>query len=370
MDDPPVKFIRTPQMRSLPEPPEEGDITPLWDIVNNPDESRLLVLAWMIECYRSNTPFPLLEITGEQGSAKSKTQYILRELIDPNEVNLRTNPSKTEFLFIESKNSHLVSYENLSQLKPEFQDALCTLATGGGSSVRKLYTNHEESVIHAKNPVILNGIDNLVTAQDLLDRTLTLELKRIRKRKTEEELQTQIEKSRATIFTGILHLMVDALKLVPEIKISSLKIPRMADFAILGEAIYQVSGKEEGEFLKDYRDNRRRAIIRTIESSPAILQTIRHVEGLNGKAFYGSYAQLLREIESYNYPDLAWPKSPKGLGSLLKRFAPSIRQLGFNVEFDQKRSMDGYKVSISQFDSECAENITDEIEEEDTIPFE
>ena len=142
------------------------------------------------------------------------------------------------------------------------------------------------------------------------------------KEKTEEELQNQIEKSRPTIFTGILHLMVDALKLVPEIKISSLNIPRMADFAILGEAIYQVSEKEEGEFLKDYRDNRRRAIIRTIESSPAILQTIRHIEGLNGKAFYGSYAQLLREIESYNYPDLAWPKSPKGLGLPFKAIRP------------------------------------------------
>ena len=48
---------------------------------------------------------------------------------------------------------------------------------------RKKLTDSEESIIEAKRPVIINGIDNLVTAQDLLDRTIHIELSRITERK-------------------------------------------------------------------------------------------------------------------------------------------------------------------------------------------
>ena len=266
VDDPPVVFVRTQSMRPLPEPSKEGDITPLWSIVNIPEESRLLALAWMIESFRPNTPYPLLELTGEQGSAKSKTQDNLRSLIDPNQVNLRSNPNKTESLFIQARNSHLLSYENLSGIKPELQDALCTLTTGGGSAVRRLYTDQEESIIEAKSPVILNGIDSLVTAQDLLDRTIHIELPRIRERKTEEELKDELDQSISTIFSGLLYLMTQVLELLPNIEIPAHELPRMADFSRLGEAVYQAMGKEEGSFLRDYKDNLSKAIRRAIEA--------------------------------------------------------------------------------------------------------
>ena len=93
------------------------------------------------------TPYVVLELVGEQGSAKSKTQDVLRDFIDPNQVNLRAKPKNRESLFISAENSHLISYENLSHLQPDLQDAFCTLATGGGVGDRTLYTNKEETII-------------------------------------------------------------------------------------------------------------------------------------------------------------------------------------------------------------------------------
>jgi hypothetical protein len=37
-------------------------------------------------------------------------------------------------------------------------DTLCSLSTGGGFSVRALYTNNDEVLFDAARPIILNGI--------------------------------------------------------------------------------------------------------------------------------------------------------------------------------------------------------------------
>ena len=79
-------------MRSLPEPKETGDLDLLWNYINIPKEDRFLLLAWILECFRRNTPDPILELTGEQGSGKSLTHNNIRDLIDPNKVNLRSFP--------------------------------------------------------------------------------------------------------------------------------------------------------------------------------------------------------------------------------------------------------------------------------------
>ncbi len=70
LEQSPVYFIRTQSMRSLAEPIGHGDMGLLWQHTNIPAASRVMVLAWLLDCFRPNTPFPVLELVGEQGSAK------------------------------------------------------------------------------------------------------------------------------------------------------------------------------------------------------------------------------------------------------------------------------------------------------------
>jgi len=346
VEDPPVMFVRSQTMNPLPIPSENGDLDPLWSLINIPEEERILLLCWMLECYRVGTPYVVLELIGEQGSAKSKTQDVLRDFVDPNQVNLRAKPKNRESLFVSAENSHLVSYENLSHLQPELQDAFCTLATGGGFADRTLYTNKEETIIEVKRPVVLNGISVLVTAQDLLDRTLHIDLPRILKRKTEKEIEIELEENKERIFGGLLDLLAKALQILPFVKIEQEDLPRMADFSYLGEAVYRASGKAEGAFLSDYGRNRSEGVNRTIDSSPVASKLIEFLEVSWNQEFRGTIGGLYEELNRRTHPEEAWPKSAKGFGSVLRRLAPSLRTLGYEVELDEKRRKDGYHCLI------------------------
>lgn len=182
-------FHEKTSMQSLPLPQSGGELSLLWTFINIPEKDRLLVLAWMLESFRAETPKPILALAGIQGCAKSSTQSKIRELLDNNSSNLRAAPKAVEDVFISAGCNWLSSYENLSHLTPKMQDALCTLATGGGHSSRTLYTNDEETVIEAKRPVIINSIPNVITAQDLTDRSICIELPRVETAKNQNSMR-------------------------------------------------------------------------------------------------------------------------------------------------------------------------------------
>src|SRR5215210_4710406 len=98
---------------------------------------------------------------------------------------------------IAANNSLIVGIDNVSHVSPWLSDALCRLSTGGGFGTRTLYENDEETIFDATRPVILNGITDVATKPDLLDRAIILVLPTIpeEKRKPEAELWREFEEA-------------------------------------------------------------------------------------------------------------------------------------------------------------------------------
>lgn len=354
VERPPMLFTRSSTMRPLPMPMAGGSIEPLWSIVNVREADRLMVLVWMLECFRTSTPYAVLELTGEHGSAKSSTQHYLRELIDPNRANNRTAPKTVEDVFIAARNSHLVSFENLSHLAAPYQDALCTLATGTGFATRTFYTNTEETVVNVKRPVALNGIAVVVTAQDLSDRTLHIDLPTIETRATANQLEQDFADHRSSIFGGVLDLLARALGELQTVRAEPLKLPRMADFAQLGEAMYRASGMAPGSFLADYAARRGESVQRTLETSPVAAALLTYLEG-NPQGFNGTFQQLYDALVMFAPTRDDWPRSVKGLADALRRLAPALRQIGIFVtglsRAERTRSKHGNVCTVRRADT-------------------
>jgi hypothetical protein len=329
----PAYFTRTQSMRSLPEPERGGDIGLLWQHTNIPNNRRVMVLTWLLDSFRPDTPFPVLELVGEQGSAKSTTQAELRSLVDPNKVMLRGRPKTVEDIFVAAANNWLVSYENLSGLTAEQQDAFCTLATGGGFASRQLYTNGEEHIMETKRPVVLNGIAVVATRPDLIDRVIHVDMPTIppETRKDDADTSAAWERDRPGVFGALLDLFADALRILPSVKLAYKQ--RMADYERFGEAVARALGFEPGEFQRQYAELVRAGIDRALESN-AVAQVLDKYfeERISPWNWQGTAGQLYDLLNNQIIPDRGtWPKSPKGLADQLRRIAPAYRAKGIEI---------------------------------------
>lgn len=332
VDAPDAMFVRPESMQPLPEPVTGGSLEALWKVANVQPNNQLLALAWLVECLRPDTPFPIAELLGEQGSGKSGTQTALRRLFDPNACDLRGAPRSVEDIYVSASACCVLSYENVSHLPALMQDALCVLATGGGHAKRKLYSDNDESIVNVKRPIILNGISACVTAQDLVDRTVTIETPVITDRLETTELWREYEAQRPRLLGALLDIAAKALQLLPSMTLPAENRPRLLEFAYLGMAVAVATGKRPEDFMRQFNASRQESLSRTIDASPVASAVVDLIEA-RPEGITDTAKRLLQILEQHRANGCdSWPKSPKGLGDALRRAAPALRQLGIECK--------------------------------------
>lgn len=333
VDRPAVRFRRASGMRSLPVPRRGGSINALRPFLNiATDADFVLVVAWALACLRPRGPYPLLALSGEQGSAKSTFSGLLRALLDPNKAPLRTPPHDERDLFIAATNGHVLAFDNLSGLRPCTSDAFCRLATGGGFAVRALYTDQEETLLEACRPIILNGIEDVVTRPDLADRALVLHLEPIpeEQRRSEAELWARFEAERPTILGALLDAVSTGLRRLSETRLP--RSPRMADFALWATAC-ETALWPEGTFEAAYAQNRSEAVEEVLEADP-VAAALRALMA-DRTEWVGTATDLLADLEKKAGGRTSkvegWPGSPRALAGRLKRVATFLRTVGITI---------------------------------------
>ncbi|MBA3767342.1 MAG: hypothetical protein H0W99_10205, partial [Acidobacteria bacterium] len=342
LNDSPVKFRRTRGMLALPVPIRGGSVHELKEFVNVKDEDDfILLLGWLIAALRGGARnFPILDITGEQGSAKTTTSRVCRALIDPNKAAVRSAPRDEQDLSIAANNGWIIALDNLSSLQQWKSDALCRLSTGGGFATRELYSNDDETIFDATRPILLNGIEDVATRPDLLDRTVILQLPEIteERRLKEKDFWERFETTRPQILGALLDCVACALKNLSSVKLE--RSPRMADFAQWATAAEPAMNVEPSSFINAYLQNRSAANEWALEASPVAMTLLSLMGKRGGWTWTVTLKQLLTELNNElgdggKKPD-DWPKSERGLAGALTRCAPNLRKAGWSIT-DPKR---------------------------------
>ena len=195
---PPVRFVRTPGMLPLPVPEKGGSIETLRSLVNVGDEQDfVLVVAWLLAALHCNIAKPVIAIRGGAGSAKSTLVEILRGLIDPHDPPYAALPRTDLKLRAAAAEFYLQAYDNISGLTVSMSDALCRFVTDGSNQ-----------------PVIINGISDIITRSDLSDRSVFIDCAPIPdvQRRTQADVMTTFASTRPQILGVLLDAVAHGLR--------------------------------------------------------------------------------------------------------------------------------------------------------------
>ncbi|MFB3787030.1 MAG: DUF3854 domain-containing protein [bacterium] len=338
LKDPPVRFIRKPEMLPLPYPAQgpAGALRPFINTKNKGDY--LLILAWLIACLHPTGPYPALILYGPQGSAKSTTARFIRALVDPDKDSLRAAPREELDLAIAASKNWVISFDNLSFIPHWLSDVFCRLSTGGSFGKRTLYSDGEESIFRFKRPLILNSIVDIVDKADLLDRCFTVNLDPIleESRQDEKTLWHKFEKNRPFIIAEILNGVSSALRNIDRVRLD--RVPRMADAALWIAAAAEGLGIPVEDFLNAYAQNRADAIDLNLQNDPLATALIAFMK-FHGEEWNGTATELLIELENPVLEFVSekikktklWPGAPHILSRQLKRLESSLREKGIEI---------------------------------------
>jgi hypothetical protein len=324
-----VKFKRSKNMLPLPMPERGGEIDDLKDLINATNEENwILTLAWLTQAFWCRGPYAHLYLRGPQGTMKSYIMKILKTISDPSAAIKRNLTNSEQDTAIALGSESITCFDNLSGIIDRLADLFCIASTGGVSAKRALYTDDEESVIRMKCAILMNGIDDLGQRGDLLDRTIVLDLEKAAFRKTEKEIDAEIEEKKSKLLGALLDMTAQGLENIDSIELED--PPRMADFASWACACLDGAAKR---FMEIYTESRTNSSIDLADLNRLPSAIYSFVRNRPDKMWKGSASLLLADINHYagirpGYELEGWPTTPDKMGSELRRFSPSLETKG------------------------------------------
>jgi len=184
----------------------------------------------------------------------------------------------------------------------------------------------------------MNGIEELGSRPDLLDRTLMVALPPIPKhnRMDRKSFWKEFEADRPRLFGAVLDAVSLAFKDHEKVALPSLE--RMADFMQWAAAASPAFGGQE-LFLRAYQDNVAKLNALALESNP-VVDAIKDMINKNEGPWEGNATQLLAKLNDLHMMTMGarseprgWPKSARALSGQLRRLSPALLSENISATF-------------------------------------
>jgi len=327
--------------------------------VHDDEDNKLLAEVYLVSIFLlANLPKPMMIPHGIHGSGKSTFQEFIKLVVDPSAALTTAFPNNLADLVQILSHSYLTFFDNVSEISQLSSDQLCRAVTGSGFTKRGLFTNDEDFIYNMKRAVGYNGINVAATRADLLDRILNIQLKPIdrRQRRKLKSLYNDLERILPYLLGYIFDVIVKVLGRIGEVKLEEL--PRMADFAEIGELIAICLGYEKGRFTEVYNTNIGFTNEEAINAS-AVATAVIHL--MNTQAVWsGMSINLLSKLNelisrrldiSWISRNKEWPKTPRALSDRLNEVIPNLRDIDIIVhrEFDNHRKSDTITITNNNY---------------------
>ena len=323
---------------------DHADINRIFKYCRVPESERAVFIAYLLTLLISDIEHPCLVINGEQGSGKTTMCIFIKALIDPvgdNRPNLCPR-KESEWVLLFQEN-YLRAIDNLATISSSTSDTLCGYVTGIKERRRKLYTDNETIDYDICQPIILNGIHDVIKNEDMLSRSIVLTLEKSENgvNATDEKasLMEEFKKDCPAIWGGIVNLLSEALgNYKPYIADRYGRDIRMPAFYDYGYCICEAWEKGQGEsFCKRYGallDSQ----LKQFEKNPDLVEVVVFFLEKNDYEWEGTmkgFSMKLNEIVELADADVKIPSIPNLLSREINKLRFEFKKAGVTIEMSK-----------------------------------
>lgn len=341
-------------------PERGGDLKDFLQFLNvGTEDEKILFLSTLPVRFVRDIEQAIAYVYGPAGSGKTTLLKMTKELLDPSVGGISIPVRNTGDILPLVGKTWVFCNDNLSKIKDEMSDFLCTMATGGESSRRKLYTDGGVHTFVVKNPAYITGINVEASKSDLLSRTILFKTEAVidGKRLVGSELQAKFEELKPKLIGAIFDTLSNAMRIKSTLPQKTNF--RLADFALWGAACAESLGFGAERFeqaLKRAIKSRAYDAIYSSSAGRALLSYIKE----NG-SFSGTATELLNALRENkdDYDNREWSESvaysPASLSKKLRELENSLLEVGISIDFDN-RTADKRIVTITSKVEEVVES--------------
>lgn len=326
MPDSPVAFIRDDRALSMPRPTPGGDVSELRDMLGLDEEQWILLLGFLLNCFRARGPYFCLIVEGPPDSGKTTLCRLVKRLIDPRKSQGTKLPSSDHDLMLIASKNFLLDFDNISGMKRDTSDTLCRIATGAAFETRTLYSDEGTTVICATAPVIINGSEAFARRADLLDRAIPLQLPALSFLIEDDELHARFERARGHLLGALCDAAVEALRCFPSV--SATQGIRMIDAVRWITAAEPALGIKRGTFAQVLARRRSTVAADRLTGDPLFL-ALKDLTA--GQPFFGTPTELHDALASTPHRNMM-PKNASALTRRLSDLQPQLAHAGIHFE--------------------------------------
>ena len=322
----------------------------IFNLVNIAEKDQILFAVTLISYFIPDIAHPILMFSGKPGVSKTTTHTIIKSLVDPTVVMAQSLPKEGKNLLIQWRSQYVLFYDNISAINSSISDILCRGVTGEGTSDRKLYTDNDEVYYNLRRCFLINGISQVGTKPDLMQRTVLVELDPITKeqRKSEKEIFVAFDLLKPRLLGSIFNIISRAMSIKNTIKLKT--TPRLADFAIWGEAISRAIGFPQNIFLESLLERQDKQETETADFDPLFNTLESLISSDEFNIIQGTARFIYNQIKTNSsYGDLKYlPHSPGSLGCKLKNMKDIYEKNGMMIETKMTNQGRTYKITLNK----------------------